>query len=254
MAHGRLRQSPDQAGAAACGDGRGDVAERDVFVDRGRLAQRHRGVGRGYLGRDLRQVPVALVLRSVGAVDEDRHADVGHPEVLVGDVRQVSPAVAVRLDADPAFGAVKDAVADGEVGDASAGIASDGDAVAGAVTAIADQHVRGVLAAGIVVVADADVAVGHQDVAAADVAGVGVVAGVGRILGGGRPDGDFRDGDFLATDRDVEHRGVTQRHAFDQDAFAVMEPDHARAFLRLVLGERPPVGALAFDGPGAGDG
>jgi len=76
--------------------------------------------------------------------------------------------------------------------------------VAVAVGVVLDEHVVGVAAAGVIIVADADVAVLDEDRVTADVARVGVVARRRRVGGGGGADRHTAHGDVrAAAERDV---------------------------------------------------
>src|ERR1051325_3614152 len=98
---------------------------------------------------------------------------------------QITAAVAVRFDANASFSVVKSAIDDGEIRNAAACGTADGNAVSIAVNAIGDEHVGCAAAAGEIVVAHAYVAVLNKNVFAADIACIGVVAGIHEVGGRG---------------------------------------------------------------------
>ena len=166
-------------------------------------------------------------------------------------------AAAVGFDADAALGVGEGAILDGEIGDSAGDGAADGDAVTVAVGAMFDVDIRGAAAAGEIIIADADVAVFDQDVAAGDIAGVGVVTGVDGIGGSGGADRHAAHGDIgrMPTDGDMEHRRILELDTLDEDVIAFAEDDHARpADAGLSFDEWPPWRALAVDRALAGDG
>ena len=252
-----FRQAPDDAGAAAllhCG---GDVAEHEVAINRRAPGDRRGGIFRGDLRRELVQVAILAIGRHVAGVNHDRTFDVRHAQVQILHVVDKAAAVAVGLDADAVLRAVESAINHGDVRHAALRVAADAHAVAEAVGAVRDEHVRRIAAAGEIVVARADVAVLDEDVAALHVAGIGVVARQNGIVRGGSANLHAADGDIgaIAAERDVKHRRVGQRDALDEQPLAVRRRDHLGPLRILVcFSERPPRRALSVNRARAGDG
>ena len=152
---------------------------------------------------------------------------------------------------------MKRAIDHRDVRHAALRVAADAHAVAEAVSAVGDEHVGRVAAAGEIVVAHADVAVLDQNIFPFHIARVRVVARTNRIGRGRRADGHAAHNHVLTfpTDGNVTHRRIRQRDALDQQSLAARRrnhfgtPDLVRGFHK-----RPPGRALTVNRAAAGDG
>ena len=232
---------------------------------------------RGHLGRAvvdrqriaaLHVVALAVGVAVVERVDDERHLDLVHLDVLKAHAHHdgIFAAPTTGLDAQAAIGALKEAVARGEAAHAARDLGAEHDRAVPVVhVALLDQHVAGGRAQGArhgeLAALDGDAVVAHREVAALDshaAAALGVEAvGVRRDLGALDVEAPKAQ---VAREHgmDIPARGVAHGDARKGHVTALREKDQARARGDAdLLGLEPPVvlieGRLAVDHAAAVD-
>ena len=219
--------------------GRGRVAVGGLDVAERRGAKAGRTVVDGHRVAALDIVGLAVLIAEVERIDHERREHLVHANVLKGDalVDGVLAATATSLNAQAAVGALKEALAHGEVLDAAGSL---GPQHHGAMTvvhvAVSDQHVmRGGTKLGLnaqFAALDGDAVVAHRELATQDankatalgIEAVGVVGVLGTL------DGQAQGIDVFAQNgMDVPCWAVADGKAGKAHVLALGQEDHARA-------------------------